>query len=65
MVKVESDDEAEEDIKNDIVADINIPIKTNNVKRKLPINGDKNNKLKPTIKKKKSISNNWEVSENV
>lgn len=33
-----------------------------NNKRKLPVNGVKSNKLKP-IKKKKSLSNNWKVSE--
>jgi hypothetical protein len=76
MVKDESDEEAEE-VKDDTIIGTSIPNKTQNIKRKLPIediqnnkrklpiNGVKNNKLKPTIKKKKSLSNNWKVSENV
>lgn len=63
MVKDESDEEPE--VKNDITVGVNIPNKTQIIKRKLPVNGVTNNQLKPSIKKKKSISNNWKVSDNV
>jgi len=58
-VKDESDEEAE--VKNNIVVGVNIPNETQNIKRKLPTNSV----LKNSIKKKKSLSNNWKVSENV
>lgn len=42
---------------------VSIPKVKQQVKRKLPSNGDHNIKIKNSIKKKKSVSHNWNVSD--
>jgi len=61
-VKNESEEEVE--VKSDIIVDVSKPQKTQKIKRKLPINNDQN-KVKSSLKKKKSISQNWQVSDDV
>jgi len=63
-VKSESEEEAE--VKCDIIVGVNKSKKTpQKVKRKLSTNGDQNNKVKSSLKKKKSLSQNWKVSDDV
>lgn len=63
-VNYESAEETE--VKTDIVVGIKSALKeTQKVKRKSPTNDIKNNVTKPGIKKKKSILQNWDVSDDV
>jgi len=61
-VKNESEEEAE--IKTDIVVGISTPKETQQLRRKLSIN-DQNKKVKSSIKKKKKLSQNWTVSDDI
>lgn len=58
-VKNESEEDAE--VKSDIIVGVITPEEKPQVKRKLPKNDDETIKIKNSIKKKKSLSNNWKV----
>jgi hypothetical protein len=57
----ESEEEVE--IKNDIIVGVSQPKETQKVKRILSINDHQNKKIKSSMKKKKSFSSNWTVSD--
>lgn len=62
---VKSESEEETDVKNDIIVGVNTPKETQKVKRKLSISDDLNKKKVKSSLKKKSLSLNWKVSDNV
>lgn len=64
--KVKSESEEESEIKTDIIVGISTPKQTQKVKRKSSLKNDQNNKIvKHSLKKKKSSSQNWTVSDDV
>lgn len=60
---VKSESEEEPEIKSDITVGVCVPKEKQKVKRKLPTEGDQSKKVKNNIKKKKSLSHNWNVSD--
>lgn len=61
---VKNESEEETDDKNDIVVGVRTPKVVQKVKRKLSINDDQNKKVKSSLKKK-SLSQNWKVSDDI
>lgn len=61
---VKNESEEETDDKNDIVVGVSTPKVVQKVKRKLSINDDQNKKVKSSLKKK-SLSQNWKVSDDI
>lgn len=60
-IKNESEEEVE--VKEDIILSVSQPKEIKKVKRKLSINGDQDKKIKSSLKKKKSLSTSWTVSD--